>query len=336
MSYRVLMLETGGTFATDRGEDGLRAIGSASVFDFPDVRRRSEAEGFVFERISPFKILSENMTIRRLEELTAAVRGLESADFDGVIVTHGTDTLAYSVNLIAFALGSIDYPLIFVSADHPLADPRSNGTANFLAAMTLIAEGEKGVFAVFRNGDGAVYVHRGGRLRQMDDIHAGFYSQGNIPYGVIENGRFRFNENEKNRRQPNGRAGFPSSLLSRGILQLHSYPGLDYRSVPWEKTDAVLVRTYHTGMFCAAGGGENLDTLLAAAAERDAAVIVSGGSAEEDRYASALRHGDKAVFIPDTAPEALYAKMLLSYGTADTRAALAYVKGDALGETVRS
>ena len=336
MSKKILLMETGGTFASQSGEDGLRAIGNISVLRNQAVAARAAAEGLSFEVYTPFRILSENMTISRMEELLFSLSGRDLRAYDGVIICHGTDTLAYSVDLVAFALGNIDIPVVFVAADHPLNEERSNGIPNFLAALILICRGEKGVFAVYRNGDGVVYVHRGGRLRQMDDIHAGFFSQGNVPYGRIEEERLLKNDDPLNLCRSTLFGGFPSSVLSRGILQLCPYPGFNYAKVDLNGIEAVLHRAYHTGMYCSEGREENLALLLENATERDIPVVIVGGSEREEAYVSALKPGGNAVFLKDVAPEAVYAKMLLAYGICGGSAALAYVKTDLIGETVRA
>lgn len=331
MSRQILMIETGGTFATDLKENGLRGIGSGSVFDYEAVAEKVRREKFVFENRRPFRILSENMTVSRLEALASVFREADLSAYDGVIVTHGTDTLAYSVNLAAFVLGTIDIPFVFVSANRPLADPRSNGIDNFLGALDLIAAGEKGVFAVYRNGDGGVYVHRGGRLCQMDHIHSGFFSAGEVFYGEIVKNRFLKNENPMNLSEQRAVVPFPGTKLSSGILQIHAYPGLDYSRFSLDGVEAILHETYHTGMFCAAGEKESLDFLLSAAGERIPVVVV-GGTAGEERYESELKAMDRLVFVDDTAAEAVYVKMLLAFGNMEKEAALSYVCENILGE----
>ncbi|MBQ1251847.1 MAG: asparaginase, partial [Firmicutes bacterium] len=123
MSKHILMIETGGTFATDLKENGLRGIGNGSVFDYDVVAEKVKAMDYSFESLRPFRILSENMTIPRLESLMQVFQSVNLSAYDAVIVTHGTDTLAYSVNLAAFVLGKLEIPFVFVSADRPLADP---------------------------------------------------------------------------------------------------------------------------------------------------------------------------------------------------------------------
>ena len=336
MSKKILLIETGGTFGSQSREDGLRSIGNVSVLKNRTIAAKAAAADISFENQTPFRILSENMTIFRMEELLLTLRGPDLKAYDGVIICHGTDTLAYSVNLIAFALGDVNIPVVFVAANHPLNEEDSNGIPNFLAALTLIRQGEKGVFAVYRNEDGRIYVHCGGRLRQMDDIHTGFFSQGNVPYGWIEEERLIKNGSPLNLCRSTHFGGFPSSVLSRSILQIYPYPGLNYAKINLDGFEAILHCTYHTGMYCSEGREENLALLLKNAAERDIPVVIVGGSEREKGYDSALKPLGNTVFLKDVAPEAVYVKMLLAYGICGGSAALAYVKTDLIGETVRT
>lgn len=327
----ILMIETGGTFGTDLNEKGLRSLGNGSVFEYPVIKEKIAAENFTFDVQRPFRLLSENMTVSRLESLLGVLQGIDFSAYDGVIVTHGTDTLAYSVNLAAFALGSIAIPLVFVSANRPLADPLSNGLDNFIGALDMILSGEKGVFAVYRNGDGRIYVHRGGRLHQMDSLHPGFYSQNEVFFGELIDHHFAYHEHSQNQRCPMGVSAFSGKNLNSGIVQIHPYPGFDYRRIDMNGVDAVIHFTYHTGMYCADGYGENLDTLLISLPQ-SVPVMMVGGTGGEERYESALRNGDRLCFLDDTAGEAVYAKALLAFGNMEREEALDYMQKNILGE----
>lgn len=330
MSKHILMVETGGTFATDLKENGLRGIGNGSVFDYEIVAKKAASLGFSFESLRPFRILSENMTISRLQSLMQVLKSINRSAYDAVIVTHGTDTLAYSVNLGAFVLGKVDIPVVFVSADRPLADPRSNGLDNFIGALDLIHAGEKGVFAVYRNGDGCVYVHRGGRLHQMDSLHPGFYSQNEVYYGKIEDGQFVYYDNPQNLKEQPDCMGFDGEALCDGILQIHAYPGLDYSRFSLDGVKAILHFTYHTGMYCAEGEASGLDYLLEHCG--NIPVVVVGGTGAEERYESALKGGERLIFADDMAGEAVYIKMILAFAAMEKDSALAYVCENILGE----
>ena len=335
MTKQILFVETGGTFACKTEADGVRELGGPSIFDFEAVQERAARCGLSFVPARPFTILSENMTIRRLEQWLVFLKETDLSGYDGVIVAHGTDTLAYTVNLSAFALGKIGVPLIFIAADHPLSQPRSKGVTNFLAALDLINAGQKGVFAVYRNEDGHILVHRGGRLRQMDDIYASFMSHLGIPFGEILDSAFIYNEHPLNLRYQRHAEPFAETALSRGILRIFPYPGLDYSRFVPDRLDAVLIETYHSATFCTAGEGESLNGLLGAL-DRQTPVFIVGGQSDGEPYRSQLLPGGNVIFVPDVAPEAFYVKMLLAFGANDRDEALGYLAKNVVGEKVSS
>ena len=61
-------------------------------------------------------------------------RGAEN--YEGIIVTTGTDTLAYSSAALGYAFGELSVPMVTVSANYPLSDERSNGFSNFEQYVT--------------------------------------------------------------------------------------------------------------------------------------------------------------------------------------------------------
>ena len=60
-------------------------------------------------------------------------------DYDGFIVLHGTDTMAYSASALAFMLQGIDKPVILTGSQIPLCEVRSDGRDNLITAMMIIA-----------------------------------------------------------------------------------------------------------------------------------------------------------------------------------------------------
>lgn len=62
-------------------------------------------------------------------------------DYDGFVVLHGTDTLAYSASALSFMLEGLDKPVVFTGAQIPLCELRSDGRDNIIAAMLIAADG---------------------------------------------------------------------------------------------------------------------------------------------------------------------------------------------------
>ena len=59
--------------------------------------------------------------------------------FDGFVVLHGTDTMAYSASALSFMLEGLRKPVIFTGSQLPIGIPRTDGRENLLSALMLAA-----------------------------------------------------------------------------------------------------------------------------------------------------------------------------------------------------
>jgi glutamyl-tRNA(Gln) amidotransferase subunit D len=113
-----------------------------------------------------YNILSENMKPENWIELARHVyRALKK--YDGVIVTHGTDTMAYSASALAFML-STPKPVVFVGAQRSSDRPSSDAAMNLVCAAKAAVEdiGEVVVTMHGSTSDDFCYVHRGVKVRK--------------------------------------------------------------------------------------------------------------------------------------------------------------------------
>ena len=69
--------------------------------------------------------------------------------FDGIVVSHGTDTMAYTASAVTFMLPDIDLPVVFTGSQLPLRDMLSDGPDNLRTAFAMAASGKPGVFLAF-------------------------------------------------------------------------------------------------------------------------------------------------------------------------------------------
>jgi L-asparaginase len=70
-------------------------------------------------------------------------------DYDGIVVSHGTDTMAYTASAVTFMLPDMDIPVVFTGSQLPLADVLSDGPDNLRTAFAMAATGRGGVFLAF-------------------------------------------------------------------------------------------------------------------------------------------------------------------------------------------
>ena len=173
---RISVIFTGGTIGS-RTQNGPTDIDAAAKYTLLEPFK---ADGLCFEPVEPYSILSENLSANELNRLQGTVRDVLRTTPDGIIVTHGTDTLHYTAAALALAFADADVPIVLVSAAYPLAHPQTNGFANFEGALTFIRHsGQTGVFVSYRNsGTDEVTVHHALRLLQHSEGGADLFSLG--------------------------------------------------------------------------------------------------------------------------------------------------------------
>lgn len=99
-------------------------------------------------------------------------------DYDGFVILHGTDTMAYTASALSFMFENLTKPIIITGSQIPLAELRSDGRSNLLNALYLAANypiAEVGIF--FHNR-----LLRGNRTRKIDaDGFEAFYAPNYLP-----------------------------------------------------------------------------------------------------------------------------------------------------------
>ena len=240
---KILLIMTGGTICSRMTGGTLDSDAASAV---PLLVDRLKNDGFEaeFEVVQIMNTLSENMTPRRYDLLLDYFRSLGTDKLNslsGVIIAHGTDTLAYTSSLIAVALAGFELPVFIVSSNHTLDRPEANGHANFRAACELIKRGfGRGVYVPYRNSDGIVYLHRGAQLMQCANFSSDFFSRDMLPF-------------TNTRPYESDCAEMPLIRMKRplgSVLMLTPYVGLDYSKISIDGIGAVLQRTYHSYTAC--------------------------------------------------------------------------------------
>ena len=92
-----------------------------------------------FQTEAPYTTLSEYMDGSHLNLLISCIREQLTKDVDGIIVTHGTDTLPFTAAALGMCFACAKISIILVSSNYILDDPRANGLTNFTAAVDYIA-----------------------------------------------------------------------------------------------------------------------------------------------------------------------------------------------------
>ena len=140
----ILLLTTGGTIASVPGGEGLEPQRSG-------VMERELNQLRTYYTISVKDIMCLDSSNIRPEEWQSLARHIFDCrnDYDGIVVSHGTDTMAYTASAVTFMLPGISLPVVFTGSQLPLADVLSDGPDNLRTAFAMAASGTPGVFLAF-------------------------------------------------------------------------------------------------------------------------------------------------------------------------------------------
>lgn len=220
---RINLVATGGTIGS-RLVGGEYVISDAATAQIAAVIGASKVFG-------DFKIHSAGVEVADLNTLRLTIERALSDKPDGVIVTHGTDTLAFSAAYLAYAFCSVKTPILLCAADNPLTDDDSNGYDVLNAAKSFLARCKRGVYVLYKNPGEVVRIHHGARLIPAH-LHEDFYFSLDGGNAFVDTGLMR---------------GMDFELDGKKVLCIEPYVGMDYSAYDMTGYSAVVQVAYHSG-----------------------------------------------------------------------------------------
>ncbi|ERJ90455.1 L-asparaginase, type I [Selenomonas sp. oral taxon 892 str. F0426] len=139
----ILLIATGGTIASRKTAHGLRPALSGE-----DVRAAIGAVDAAIEVIDLLSLDSTNIAPSHWQTMARKIAEVRTA-YDGFIVTHGTDTMAYTSAALYYMLEHIDRPVVITGAQRPLGTEDSDAQANLRLAYEAACSGFAGVCLAF-------------------------------------------------------------------------------------------------------------------------------------------------------------------------------------------
>ena len=271
---------------------------------------------FEYDLTEPYTSLSENNTGLQIKALCSSVKASLGQGYDGIIVTHGSDTLQYSAAAVGYCIGLDTEPVCLVASNAPIESETSNALDNLHGAVRFI-EGRagRGAFAVYRNsGSDRVLVHRATRLIGGIAYSDELMSAQGVIYGELDCD-FKFRKNDSYADIPDALPPFDPSVLSENnseALVLYSYPAMTYPKIG-QGVKYIIFNTYHSGTLNTHSSSAR--AFFASARERNIPIYVTGVS-EGPQYSSAEAFGGLGITpIPSLSPVAAYIKLWFSYSS---------------------
>lgn len=202
--------------------------------------------------------LSESMTLKKLSLLIKYINSLDLSLYDGLIILHGTDTLAYTAALLSFAFAKTEIPIFLVSGNRPPHDKLSNANANFTTAVELIWGGiAPNVYITYRNTDNVMRLYLASGIMQSENYSDDFRGVKNKFFELLNKKQrnialkkcLEFSQNRTDFAPVNSKN---ITGLSEKVLLIKPYTGLDYSVYKHcfdtvESFKAIVHGTYHSG-----------------------------------------------------------------------------------------
>jgi len=312
---KICTIFTGGTIGSILDESGYIGPKEGTPYRLLDLYQKQCKVDVEFETLEPYRILSENLSSKHIEILIKTVQKvLTEKTIDGIIITHGTDTLQYGAALLGYVFGHVDIPIVLVSSNYVLDDKRANGLINFHYAVEFIkGQHGKGVFVSYCNTDAFPTIHRATRLQPLIPYSDYVASVQDSWYGRYENGHYIANPEYYIKE---GQASFNCSAkdlqlndCSKEITFIHPYVGMNYPKLT-NDTKAVLHGSYHSGTVCVEGP---LKDFMSEAKSKNIPVFLTGLLAGEHAYETVREYEALGIKVLHTASEvAQYCKLWLA------------------------
>jgi len=319
----ILVIYTGGTIGMIKDQ----ATGALKPFNFDNIYQQIPALKLFDFKIDTFcfdpVIDSSNMNPVFWVEIARVIRD-NYESYDGFVVLHGSDTMAYTASALSFILENLNKPVILTGSQLPLGMIRTDGRENFITSIEIAAASQDETPVV---PEVAIYFEnrlmRGNRTIKYNAEHFEAFRSPNYP-NLADVGVY-IKYHYSNILKPNFKKLKLHTNLDTNIAILKLYPGISPQLVHsilnLEALKGVVMETYGTGN---APTEQWLISALKDAIGRGIVVLnvtqCQGGTVEMEKYQTGIALRDIGVLSGrDITTEASLTKMMHVFGNYDSQ-----------------
>ncbi len=225
----VVIMSTGGTIASrvDYRTGAVRSALSASDL-YGVVPELSELAQVDTEIV--FSLYSENITPQHWTELTQVIAKRIEQGVEGLVIAHGTDTMAYTSAALSFSLQNLPVPVILVGAQRSSDRPSSDAATDLIGAVKFAGEAPfAGVGLAMHEtvSDNSIVVHRGTKVRKCHTSRRDtFKSINGFPIAKVKNNVVTMIADDCLQRDPNRKLVVKPNFSDKVAL-VKFHPGFD-------------------------------------------------------------------------------------------------------------
>jgi len=248
---KILLIYTGGTIGMNRNP----LTGALEPFDFEHLLHNvPELKQFdtvidTFQFSPP--IDSSDMSPARWTELSHCIAD-RYADYDGFVVLHGTDTMAYTASALSYMLENLTKPVVFTGSQLPIGQLRTDGKENLITSIEIAAAcDEQGQALVPEVG---IYFNshllRGNRTTKQSAEEFNAFESFNYPHLVDAGVNITYHRERMLTPDP-GRPMTPHFRLDNNVIIFSLFPGiredLIRHIIHTPNLKAIVMRTFGSG-----------------------------------------------------------------------------------------
>lgn len=238
MKKNILLIATGGTIASKDTEDGLApGITSDELMDFvPEIKKYCHVDTIQILNIDSTNIQPEYWVL-----MTEKIKEYYH-EYDGFVISHGTDTMAYTASALSYLIQNLDKPVIITGSQKPINAEITDARKNLLDSFRFASEKDvRGVYIVF---DGKVII--GTRARKVKSKSYSAFESINFPVAALidDNRISKYIRSEEIK----GSVKFYKNIYP-SIFLLKLAPGMEPDVLDYigEKYEAVVIESYGVG-----------------------------------------------------------------------------------------
>jgi L-asparaginase len=314
----ILVIYTGGTIGMVQNP----RTGALTPIDFEELYKLLpvlENYDYQIDRISLDPLVDSSDMKPDFWLKLASIIGEHYESYDGFVVLHGSDTMAYSASVLSFLLENLNKPVVFTGSQLPLGVIRTDGRENFINAIEIAAAQTDDtpivpeVTVIFENK-----LFRGNRVSKFNAENFQAFISGNYPPLAEIGVEIRYNSNLI--LKPNFKNLRVHRKLDNNVAILKLFPGISLKAVDailsTKDLKAVILETFGSGN--APSDKDFIDLLKHTI---DKGIIIynvtqcKGGHVEMGKYTTSIGLQDAGVISGhDITTEAAMAKLMFLVG----------------------
>jgi glutamyl-tRNA(Gln) amidotransferase subunit D len=315
VSGPVGLVLTGGTAGSEI-KDGVADLGNAAEMVLINTAQSEVAD---IRIVSPLRKLSENMQPQDWVSIANSIRELVEKDgAKGVLIIHGTDTMAFASAALSFLLADLKTPVVITGANLPPLEKGSDAQMNVRDALVtlkwLMAREHPGVYLSFSGIPGRPsHVFAGANVRKMIAAGAAYESVDRKIVGRVSHGAFHLVSTIPRISPANG----TTPAVDPRVRFIKVMPGVDFKAEADEVirrgTRGVVLELYASGTGPVSSDQYSLNGFIRTVSDAGVAVAttVANGASHNYEYSTEVAlHQAGDISLPLTPPDTAYVKMM--------------------------